>query len=76
MIGVGCGMDARWVEVFVVEEQADIGVKRLLIALERKRVIAALIHNLSRDRALAIERVRCDNRALQGTEAREVSEQP
>jgi hypothetical protein len=30
-------------------------LERLLIALGRKRVVAALIHNLIRDRALAIE---------------------
>ena len=41
-------------------------MERLLIALERQRVVAALAHNLAGDRALAIERVRCDNRALQG----------
>ncbi len=37
----------------------------LLIAFQRKGVIAALIHNLASDRALAVERVRCDDRALQ-----------
>ncbi len=64
MIGIGCGMNARWVEVFVVEEQADISMERLLIALERQRVVATLPHDLAGDRALAIERVRTMQRPL------------
>jgi GT2 family glycosyltransferase len=53
-------------------EQADIGMQRSLVALQRQHVIAALIDDLLGDGALAVERVGGNDRALQAEHAEQL----
>jgi hypothetical protein len=49
----------------VIQEQSDVSMQRALVAFQRQRIVAALIHELLRNGALAIERVRGHDRALE-----------
>jgi len=57
MIGVDRGVVCRGLGQRIVEKHLNVFVKRCLIALERKGVIAALIDDLLGDRTLTVERV-------------------
>jgi len=47
MVAVNSGMAGCAVALRVVEESADIGMPRALVALERETVVAALIERVS-----------------------------
>jgi hypothetical protein len=49
----------------VVEVGADVIMKSALVALRCQDIVAVLIDDLLGDRALAVERIGCDDRALQ-----------
>src|SRR5271165_4301313 len=52
--------------LWIVEETAYVVVQRALVALQRQRMVAALLDDLAGDLALAVERVGGHDRAFQG----------
>ena len=63
------GIDIRWcrhnLAVGVVEQHRHVVIQRLLIALQRQRVVAALIDDLLGDGPLAVQCIGGDDGALQ-----------
>ena len=49
----------------ILQEQADVGMKRPLVALERQRIITILADDLPGDVPLAIKRIDSDDGPLQ-----------
>ena len=61
-VGVGCAHERG---LGIIEKAPHIIVQRLLVALERKHVIGALVDHLLRDLALAAHRIGGDDAALE-----------